>query len=80
MVLEYTGILNKNIELQDFSVINCEVITTSNENEIPSEWQDNGMFNGYYKLVYNKIRNMILDEKIAQILLVRYPDSNGINL
>lgn len=80
VVLEYTGILNKNMEVQDVSIINCEVVTTANENEMPSEWQDDGMFSDYYKLAYNKVKNMTLDEKIAQVLLVRYPDSNGVEL
>ena len=53
---------------------------TANEELMPNEWNDEGMFSDYYKLAYNKVKNMTLDKKIAQILLVRYPDSNGIDL
>jgi beta-N-acetylhexosaminidase len=80
VILEYMGILNKNMELQDVSVVGCEVVMTANVNEMPDEWNDKGMFSDYYKLAYNKVKNMTLDEKIAQILLVRYPDSNGVEL
>ena len=80
VVLEYTGILNKNMEIQDVTIVNCEVMMTANEEAIPSEWNDKGMFSDYYKLAYNKVKGMTLDEKIAQVLLVRYPDSNGVNL
>lgn len=77
VLLEYTGILNKNIEVQNVSVINCNVVTTDNDTGMPEAWQDNGIFSNYYTLAYNQMKKLTLDEKIAQILLVRYPDTNG---
>lgn len=76
IIIEYTGQLDKNKEKQ-----NCEVVdyTTTlvfqEENETPTSWQDNGIFSSYYKIAYHKLKTMSLDEKIGQILLVRYPDS-----
>ncbi|MBQ8682035.1 MAG: beta-hexosaminidase [Bacilli bacterium] len=78
VVLEYTGILNKNMEYQDVSVINCDTMPTVSENGVPSDWQDNGIFSNYYTLAYNKMKELTLDEKIAQVMLVRYPNSNQI--
>lgn len=37
---------------------------------------DNGIFKDYYKDAYEIVKEMTLDEKIAQLLLVRYPDEN----
>ena len=34
------------------------------------------MFKDYYEKAYQKLEKMSLDEKIGQILLVRYPDNN----
>lgn len=80
IILEYTGILNKNNNIQNASIINCNTITTLNETEIPTTWQDNGIFSKFYTLAYNQVKNMTLEEKIAQILLVRYPSTNGVNI
>lgn len=43
---------------------------------IPYEWLDEGIFKEYYNVAYNKLENMTLDEKIGQLLLVRYPENN----
>lgn len=80
VILEYTGILNKNMATQDVSVVNCNVVSTMNETGVPDEWQDKGIFKNYYTLAYNQMKKLSLDEKIAQIMLVRYPDTDGINL
>lgn len=37
---------------------------------------DDGIFKEYYKNAYEIVKEMTLDEKIAQLLLVRYPDEN----
>lgn len=76
ILLEYTGLLNKNIELQDVAITNYNTTPVSkDENGIPEDWQDNGIFSAYYTLAYNKMKTLSLDELIAQLLLVRYPDS-----
>ena len=46
-----------------------------NEN-IPPEWLDDGIFKEYYNSAYNKLMTMTLEEKIGQMLLVRYPEFN----
>ncbi len=77
IVIEYSGILNKNKELQESKVLNYTTPTIlTDENDIPIDFQDNGIFKDYYKLAHDKLLTMSLDEKIAQLLLVRYPDEN----
>ncbi len=41
---------------------------------------DNGIFSKYYSKATRKLESMTLDEKISQILLVRYPDVNQKNI
>ncbi len=77
VVIEYTGLLDKNKNKQETSVINYENASTSkDENGIPTDWLDNGIFSDYYILANKKLEKMTLDEKIAQLLLVRYPDTD----
>ncbi len=37
---------------------------------------DNGIFKSHYKEAYEIVKQMMVEEKIAQLLLVRYPDEN----
>lgn len=37
---------------------------------------DNGIFKSHYKEAYEIVKQMTVEEKIAQLLLVRYPDEN----
>ena len=77
--LEYNGSLNKNKALQDSKVLGYKTIKVSNDEEgVPSEWQDNGIFKDFYIFAAKKLKTMSLDEKIAQLLLVRYPDTNPV--
>jgi len=81
ILLEYTGLLNKNNEFQDINITSYRTITTLNEETtIPTDWQDNGIFQKYYNLAYNKVKNMTIDEKIAQLLIVQYPSNNATNI
>ena len=78
--LEYSGSLNKNKTLQDNEVLGYKTISVSNdEEEIPSVWQDDGIFKDFYIFAAEKLKTMTLDEKIAQLLLVRYPDTNPVS-
>lgn len=79
VMLEYTGLLNKNMELQDVSVINCNTVPTVSESGVPNDWNDNGIFKDYYTLAYNQMKKLSLEEKIAQLMLVRYPDTNPVS-
>ncbi len=79
VVIQYTGLLDKNKELQEVDIQAYNVLTVStDENGIPTEWLDDGIFKNYYILANNKLKKMSLDEKIGQLLLVRYPDTNAL--
>ena len=78
--IEYTGLLNKNQELQDIEVINYEVKdVVKDENGIPRDWLDDGIFGDFYLVANTKLNKLSLDEKIGQLFLVRYNGSNAIN-
>lgn len=80
VILRYSGILNEDYDIQDCQVIDYEIVSNETvKNGIPTSWQDNGIFKDFYPLAYNKLKTLSLDEKIGQLLLVRYPDSNQIN-
>ena len=79
ILLKYTGLLNKDKELQDCSVTSYITSTVSkDENGIPTDWLDNGIFSDYYTLAYNKLKTLSLEEKIGQLFLVRYSDNNPV--
>lgn len=48
------------------------------DERIPSAWLDNGIFKEHYNSAYKKLISLNLEEKIGQILLVRYPNVNQI--
>ena len=67
--LTYTGELNKNKDIQDVVIDNYTVVEIE---------ENNDLFKDYYDLADKKLSTMSLDEKIGQILLVRYPLDNQI--
>ncbi len=71
IAISYTGLLNTNTNIQEASILTIETVQP-NSNQPPEEWQDNGLFKQYYPLAYNKLQTLSLDEKIGQLLLVRY--------
>ena len=73
IIIEYTGLLNENQELQEVSILNYKTIPSSLEISMPESWQDNGIFSNYYKLAYNKLKTLSLNEKIGQLILAIYP-------
>lgn len=76
LTIEYTGILDKNKNLQNSEIIDYVISTTkTNDAGIPTSWLDDGIFKDYYTMAYNKLKTLSLDEKIGQLLLVRYPDN-----
>ncbi len=77
IVLEYSGLLDKNKSIQDAEVISYKV-NNKISNDIKDSNNDNGIFSTYYLLAKNKLDELSLDEKIGQILLVRYYD-NALN-
>ena len=81
MKFEYTGDLDRNFSLQNNEIIDyTSSDVTEDENGIPIDFLDNGIFKDYYKQAYKKLKELSLEEKIAQILLVRYPDNDGVSL
>lgn len=73
--IKYTGRLDKNKLNQNISIIDYKENKTNKE-EIPNIYLDNGLFNKYYNKAYTKLKTLSLEEKIGQIFLVRYPDTN----
>lgn len=79
LAIEYTGILKKDGKIQSCEVINYTVLEEeTNKDGIPVSWLDNGIFSSYYKAAFEKLQSLTLDEKIGQLLLVRYPNDNQI--
>lgn len=68
VLIKYDGKLNKNKEYQDVLLKDYKVLDDK------LGYLNNGIFKEYYKKVYDKLKDMTLEEKISQILLVRYPD------
>ena len=73
--LKYTGALDLNSGTQNIEILDYTVMTAKDE-DIPDSYKDNGIFSEYYSLAYDKLKELSLDEKIGQLLLVRYPDGN----
>lgn len=71
ILLEYANINNNIID----KVISYEVINEINNNLLPKNLQDNGIFSDYYTMAYNKLNSMSINEKISQLLLVKYHDN-----
>lgn len=72
IVIEYTGILDKKNVMKD-NFIDCNVNpTAADNNEMAKPDTINGLFSQYNLLASNKRKSMTLDEKIGQLLLVRY--------
>jgi len=68
IIIEYTGTLDPSQKIQTSKIINYyetkEAIKTTK------------LFQDYYKPAKEKVKTMTLKEKIAQLLLVRYPEKN----
>lgn len=75
LVIKYTGVIDK--YRPDIKVISYEKSELEkDENGIPVSWNDNGIFSDYYVMAYNKLKTLTQDEKIGQLLLVRYPNDD----
>lgn len=75
--IEYKGKLNTKNTIQTTRVITYKTKKViKDEDGLPEDFKDEGIFSDYYILAYKKLQDMTLDEKIAQILLVRYPEEN----
>ena len=80
IVISYTGVLSNTSSLQKASIVSFSTVPVSEDYEsIPEYSSDNGIFSQFYKLAKQKIDTLSLDDKIAQLLLVRYPGDNYID-
>lgn len=77
-ILEYTGVLNKNTSNKDVNIVSS-VKLVNGEVEDLSKWTDNGIFSKFYTQAYNTLSKMSLDQKIGQLLLIRYPEKDANN-
>lgn len=80
ITIECSGVLNKNSDNQDCNVLSYRVSRDSDDRRDITNisFQDSDLFGSFYKLARQKLSSLTLDEKIGQLLLVRYPDSNQI--
>ena len=69
IILEYSSINNNIID----KIISYEVIKEVG-NILPKLGNDNGIFSDYYTMAYNKLNTMSINEKISELLLVKYQD------
>ncbi len=79
IVIEYTGILDENKDVQNITVIDYNTYKINNEknDDKTNNLEDNGIFSKYYDLANKKLETLSLDEKIGQLILARYPDNNA---
>lgn len=82
IVLEYCGLLKEKNEIQKVKIKKYKIKETVKEEKspIPKEWDDEGIFSSSYIMAFETLNEMSLDEKINQMLLVRFPDNYGIDL
>lgn len=71
---------SKSVSSDDMSLPSTPLSSESGktETDVPSEWQDNGIFSQYYDDAYKKVKNMSIDEKIGQMLFARCPQENAV--
>ena len=61
----------------EYEVVNYDIVHSFEDAyQIPPDWRDHGIFSNSYTDAYQKLKTMSLVEKIGQLLLVRYPDTN----
>ena len=78
LLIEYTGTLDHNKLIQTSTITDYSIYPVSkNEDGINTDWLDEGIFSKYYILANNKLKTLSLDEKIGQLILARYPDTNA---
>lgn len=71
IILEYMGILDKLKTKQDNKVVSYQLVNASDNTA-----NEEGIFSLYYKQASEKLKSMSIDEKIKQLLLIRYPEKS----
>lgn len=78
IILSYTGVIDESLALQTISIVDYKISpVATDENGIPKDWLDDGIFSDYYVMAYNQLKKLSLDEKIGQLFLARYPSDNA---
>lgn len=77
--LLYTGTLDTAKSLQTVTVEEIKVMQKK-EDTYPASWNDQGLFQKYYKEAYQKLKTMTLREKLNQLLLVRVPEEYQVDI
>lgn len=77
VVIEYTGLLDKSTSVQKNSLVGILPVSNDEEEYFNRSRSNGGIFEQFNTLAENKLKTMTLDEKIGQLLLVRYPDANA---
>lgn len=72
LMIDYTGLIDIDKEYKIKKIKENKI--EKNEDGIPKHWLDDGIFKQFYKLAFDEVKEMSLEEKIGQILLVGYPD------
>lgn len=73
ITFSYKGVLDENIEIQNIEIISLEEKDIEKKDTL---LMDKGIFSDYYPLAEKKIKEMTLEEKIAQLFLVRYTNDD----
>lgn len=74
IIIEYTGILDKNKEKQASKLVNIKPVSQDEDDIAP--YTLDGLFSQFNILASNKVKELSLEEKIGQMLLVNYPENN----
>ena len=69
IILEYMGVIDKLKNLQDNQVVSYKVVNKNVDKE-----NNEGIFSKFYQQASKKMETMTIDQKIKQLLLIRYPD------
>ena len=75
VAIKYTGLLD-NYQAISYD---CDFKKMNKNIDIPKLYDDNGLFSQYYKLAYDKLQSLSLDEKIGQVLLARYANNTDLD-
>lgn len=68
----------KELVEEKISIIEKEIQQEQKESKVPKQWQENGIFSNYEEQAYEKLQMLSIDEKIAQLFLVQYPNENPV--
>lgn len=71
IILEYMGVIDKLKNLQDNPVVSYQVISKAADDN-----NTDGIFSKFYQQASKKMESMTIDQKIKQLLLIRYPEDN----